>query len=207
MKEPARRRGRPRSEEAHQAILAAAIELVREVGYDAVAMDAIAARAGVGKATVYRRWKAKEPLVCEALEQIMRSIPVPDAGDARADLRALMREQRSLYADPATRGLLSGLVAAMARSKRIAAVVRGSFYKTRHDAMLEVLRRALRRGELRKDVDLEVALDLFNGPLFYRFLFTGGALDDAFADAVIDGFLEGLAPRGRGKRAVRRRRR
>lgn len=204
----AARRGRPRSERAHQAILAAAIELVREVGYDAVAMDAIAARAGVGKATVYRRWKAKEPLVCEALEQIMRGIPVPDTGDARADLRALMREQRSLYADPATRGLLSGLVAAMARSQRIAAVVRGSFYKARHDAMIEVLRRAQGRRELRKGVDLEVALDLFNGPLFYRFLFTGAALDDEFADAVIDAFLEGLAPSAaRGRASARRRRR
>jgi AcrR family transcriptional regulator len=137
-----------RSEKAHRAILAAAIKLVREVGYDAVAMDAIAARAGVGEATLYRRWKAKEALVCEALERIMRSIPVPDTGTIRSDLRALMREQRALYEDRATCGLLSGLVAAMARSERIAAVVRNGFHKARHDVMLEAVQRRFAAGIL-----------------------------------------------------------
>lgn len=207
MPQPPVRRGRPRSEEAHRAILAATIELIREVGYDALAMDAVAARAGVGKATLYRRWKAKEPLVCEALERIMRAIPVPGTGTVRGDLRALMREQRALYEDRATRGLLSGLVAAMARSERIAAVVRNGFHKARHDVMLEVFRRAVRRGELRKDLDLEVALDLFNGPMFYRFLFTGLPLDDALANGVIDAVLRGLAPKARAGKAASRPRR
>src|SRR5687768_17729242 len=83
--------GRPRSEEAHGAILDAAVDLVREVGYDAVAMEAIAARAGVGKATVYRRWSGKETLIADAIERLMRAtMPVPDTGTVAGDLAVLM---------------------------------------------------------------------------------------------------------------------
>lgn len=191
---PAARRtsGRPRSPEAHEAILRASIALIREVGYDAVTMDAIAARAGVGKATVYRRWKTKETLVCEALERIMRAIPVPDTGSTRGDLLALMSDQLKLYEDPASGALLSGLVAAMARSPLIASVVRNGFHTARHDAMLQVLKRGVRRGDLRKGADLELALDIFNGPLFYRFLFTGEPIDQRLARDVVDVLLRGL---------------
>src|SRR6476469_1608721 len=118
--EPRRAPGRPRSDAAHDAILTAAIALVREVGYDAVTMDGIAARAGVGKATVYRRWASKEALVVEALGGILRAIPVPDTGTTRGDLLALLRVALAMYGDPATGMLLSGLVAAMARSAPIA---------------------------------------------------------------------------------------
>src|SRR5438128_3514597 len=138
--ESPRRPGRPRSEEAHSAILTAAISLIREVGYYALAMDAIAARAGVGKATVYRRWATKETLVAEALERIMRSIPVPDTGTTEGDLREVMRASLGMYRDPASKGLLSGLVAAMARSERIAQAVRSGFLAARREAILQVLK-------------------------------------------------------------------
>ncbi len=195
-KEAARGPGRPRSDAAHDAILAAAVTLIREVGYDAVAMDGIAARAGVGKATLYRRWQSKELLVCDALERLMREIPTPDTGSVRGDLLELMNDQLGLYSDPGTRGLLSGLVAAMERSERIAEVVRGGFYRARHDAMAEVLRRGVRRGELRKRIDLELALDLLNGPFFYRYLLTGGPIDPKYARAVVDAVLGAFAARG-----------
>src|SRR4051794_36543721 len=116
--------GRPRSDEAHAAILRAAIEKVREVGYDAVTMDGIAERAKVGKATLYRRWKSREALVAEALDQLVRSFSVPDTGTTRGDLVHVMRASVGMYRDPATQMLLSGLVAAMARSPRIARAVR-----------------------------------------------------------------------------------
>ncbi len=184
--------GRPRSQAAHDSILAASIALIREVGYDAVSMDAIAARAGTGKATIYRRWKTKEALVCAALEQIMIKLPVPDSGTTRGDLLELMRAQRSLYGDPATAGLLSGLVAAMHRSPAIAHVVRKTFLAARQAAMVVVLTRGVRRRDLKRRLDLELALDLFNGPLFYRFLFTGKPIDDRFARAVVDAVLKAL---------------
>lgn len=189
--------GRPRSQAAHDAILTASIALIREVGYDAVTMDGVAARAGVGKATLYRRWKTKEALVCEALERIMRSLPTPDTGTTRGDLLALMKDQESLYADPATGGLLSGMVAAMNRNERIAEVVRGTFVAARQAAMEEVLRRGVRRGDLRRGTDLELALDLLNGPLFYRFLFTGKPVDARLTRAVVDAVLRALGPAAR----------
>ena len=130
-----RARGRPRSPEVHDAILDAAIALIREVGYDAVSMDGIAARAGVGKAALYRRWPSKEALVVEALGRLVAAMPVPDTGTLAEDVRLLMAAHRRMYADPASGQLLSGIVAAMARSEAIAHAVRGGFVATRHDAL------------------------------------------------------------------------
>lgn len=187
------RRGRPRSEEAHDAILAASLALIREVGFDALAMDAIAARAGVGKATVYRRWKSKELLVVEAIGRIVRAVPDPDTGVTRGDLMALMRSTLRMYADPATSALLSGLVAAMARSEPIARAVRTGFVGMRREALRRVLRRAVERGELGPDTDLELALDLLSGPLLYRYLISGEEVDERLAQGVVDAVLRAFA--------------
>jgi AcrR family transcriptional regulator len=193
--EPTRtpRRGRPRSEEAHDAILNASLALIREVGFDALAMDAIAARAGVGKATVYRRWKSKELLVVEAIGRIVRAVPDPDTGSTRDDLMALMNATLRMYADPATSALLSGLVAAMARSRPIARAVRGGFVGMRREALRRALRRAVERGELRPDTDLELALDLLSGPLLYRYLISGKEVDERLARGAVDAVLRAFA--------------
>jgi AcrR family transcriptional regulator len=190
-----RPRGRPRSEEADAAILEAAVALVRAVGYDAVTMEAIAARAGVSKPTVYRRWKSKELVVIAAIGRIVRGIAVvPDTGTTRGDVVALMRVAAGLYADPATGALLSGLVAAMARSRRIARAVRTGFVATWRDAMREVLERGVVRGEIAPTRDLELAIDLLAGPLAYRFLITGAPVDAAVGTRVVDLVLRGLGP-------------
>lgn len=188
------RPGRPRSEEAHRAILEATIALLREVGYDALAMEAIAARAGVGKATVYRRWSTKETLVAEAIERIMRSIPLPDTGTTRGDLRALMRASLGMYRDPATGTLLSGLVAAMARSERIAEAVRSGFVAAWRDTLRQVLEKGVARGDLRKGLDFELTIDLLSAPLLYRFLITGGSVDERLTRGVVEVVLRGLSP-------------
>jgi AcrR family transcriptional regulator len=198
--EGGRRPGRPRSEEAHGAILDAAIALIREVGYDAVAMDAIAARAGVGKATVYRRWSAKELLVAEAIEGIVRAIPVPDTGSTRGDVLALMRAVMGMYQDPSTGLLLSGLVAAMARSTPIAQAVRSGMVAKWHDAMRAVLTRGVARGELRAGLDVELAIDLLAGPLFYRYLMLGQQVDERLVRGVMTHVLRGLSAPEKARR-------
>jgi AcrR family transcriptional regulator len=198
-----RRPGRPRSEEAHAAILDAAIDLIREVGYDALAMDAIAARAGVGKATVYRRWPGKEMLVVEAIGRIASAVAHPDTGSTAEDLRMLMNSTVRMYQDPATTTLLSGLVAAMARSAPIARAVRSGFHATLRAAMRRALERGVARGELREGADLELALDLLNGPLFYRSMITAGPIDEALARDVTASVLRGLAPEGDRPRLAR----
>jgi AcrR family transcriptional regulator len=185
-------RGRPRDAAADTAILDAAIALIRDVGYDAVTMDGIAERAGVGKATVYRRWSAKEPLVVEAIGGIMNSMPVPDTGTLAGDVRGLLRSASRMYADRATRQLLTGLVAAMARNDAIARAVREGFAGTWRDAMAQVLRRGVTRGELRPGIDVALATNLLSGPLFHRFLIDGEPVDERFTRRVADVVLRGL---------------
>lgn len=190
---PARKAGRPRSEEAHAAILGASIQLIREAGYEALTMDAIAARAGVGKATVYRRWKSKEFLVAEALERLMLGIQVPDTGDVRSDVLAVMQTNLTLYRDPATTGLLASLVAAMVRSAPIAKALRGGFISARRKALHAVLSRGVRRGEVRPDTDLQVAVDVLSAPLFFRALATGGRVDQPLISKTVAMVLRGIS--------------
>lgn len=193
----AARAGRPRSERAHAATLDAAIALVREVGYEAVTMDGIAARARVGKATVYRWWPGKETLVTEAIQRLTSdAMRVPDTGSTEGDVHSLMRVGQSMYADPATPMLLSGLVAAMARSAPIAEAVRSSFVARWREAMRTVLLRAQSRGDVLQDMDLELTLDLLSGAALHRLLIGGRAIDDAFTRGVVDVVLRGVAPRG-----------
>jgi len=186
--------GRPRSAEAHEAILRATIDVIREVGYDAAAMDAIAARAGVGKATVYRRWSSKEALVADAIERIMVAHTVPDTGTTRGDLRAVMRDTMRMYHDPQTTALLSSLVAAMARSENIAKAVRGGFVAARRDTMQAVIERGIERGDLRANTDVKLALDLLSGPLLLRALITGAPIDERLVRGVVDAVLAAFAP-------------
>lgn len=190
----ARGRGRPRSAAAHAAILDAAIALVRESGYDALAMEAIAARAGVGKTTVYRRWPSKELLVAEAVERIVLAVPAPDAGRVADDVLALMHRTRRMYEDPGTASLLPALVAAMARSARVAEAVRAGMGAAWQGAMGAVLRRGVERGELRPDADVALALDLLAGPLLYRYLWLGAPIDEAYVRAVVAAVLDHLRP-------------
>ena len=189
-----RPRGRPRSAAAHDAILAAAVALIRESGYDALAMEAIADRAGVAKTTVYRRWATKELLVAEAIERLVLAIPVPDTGSVEQDVLALMGVTRRMYADPGTASLLPALVAAMARSPRVADAVRTGMTAAWSAAMGTVLRRGVSRGALRADADVTLALELLAGPLFYRFLWLGGPVDERYVRAVTAAVMDHLAP-------------
>lgn len=205
------KRGRPRSETARTAILGAAVALVRESGYDALAIEAVAARAGVGKTTVYRWWPTKELLVAEAIERIVLSIPIPDTGRVEDDVLALMRATTTMYADPGTVTLLPALVAAVARSARVAQAVRSGMVAGWHTAMSTVLRRAVARGELRADTDVQLVTELLAGPLFYRYLWLGTPIREPYVRAVVAAVLGPITARtptarkaGAGRGAARR---
>jgi AcrR family transcriptional regulator len=174
--------------------LADQLRFAAEVGYDAVTMDGIAARAGVGKAALYRRWTSKEALVVEALGQLVATMSVPDTGTLADDVRLVMRTHLGMYADPATGLLLSGIVAAMARSRAIARAVRSGFVATRHDALRAALARGVARGELRDDVDLDLVIEMLNAPLFYRYLLSGGPVDERLVAEVTASVLRAFAP-------------
>jgi AcrR family transcriptional regulator len=185
-------RGRPRSAEAHQAILAAVIPMIQQVGYDAFAIEALAARAGVGKATIYRRWASKEDLVVEAAAYFVSNIPIPALGSLEGDLPAVLASDATLHADPASPAFLSSLLAACARSPRIAAAVRGGFVASREQALKTVFERAIFRGELSPALDVELAVQLCAGPLLYRSLVAGEVSDAATVGRLTALILHGL---------------
>ncbi|PYP78701.1 MAG: TetR family transcriptional regulator [Gemmatimonadetes bacterium] len=191
---PGRGPGRPRDAKAHAAILGAAISLTREVGYDALAMDAIAARAGVGKATIYRYWSSKELLMAEAVEAIVRRVPLPDTGTTAGDLLVLMRATMTMYQDPATPPLLTGLIAAMARSPLIAERLRNGFIGVRRAAICEALRRGVRRGDLARGTDVELACDLLTGPMLWRSLMSGEVIHETYTVELVRRVLRAFAP-------------
>jgi AcrR family transcriptional regulator len=177
---------------AHAAILDAVIPLIQEVGYDAFSLEALAARAGVGKATIYRHWRSKEDLAVEAAHRFVAQIPTPDTGSLRGDLVAALTSDATLHSDPQTPALLSSLVAAMARSLRIAEAVRGGFVFSREQALVAVLSRAIARGELLADLDIALAVQLCAGTLVYRTLIAGQPSDVGLVSRLVDLLLGGL---------------
>jgi AcrR family transcriptional regulator len=188
--------GRPRSEHARAAILRAAIELLQSNGFSAMSVDAIAARAGVGKATIYRWWPNKAAVVMDAfLADTAPGMPFPDTGSTREDLRRQMRSVIRLFNTPAVGGPFVALIGESQHDPALAAALRERFVASRRAAAKEVLRRGVERGELRPDLDLEVAMDALYGPLYYRLLVSGQRLTPRYADLLLDQIYPALTPR------------
>lgn len=186
--------GRPRSAEADEAILAAAVELLAEVGYGALSMEGVAARAGVSKATLYRRWPGKPQLVTDTLHAVVDRVPVPDTGAVRDDLVAMAGSISQALGDTPLGRVAAGMSGEFARNPELAEDFRRRFLLPRRRTVVDVLRRGIERGELRADLDLELVLDALAGALYYRAHVSGGDVDEHTATAVVDLLLEGLAP-------------
>jgi AcrR family transcriptional regulator len=190
-----RQMGRPRDARADRAILETTLELIAERGIHAFRTEDVAARAGVGKGAIYRRYRSKDKLVTAAVAELVREeIGLPDTGSTRGDLLVLMREAVELYRSSMPAQLMPKVIGAMAEHPELARAVRDGFLAGRRAALSEVLRRGVERGDLRPDLDLELALDVLGGPLFYRLLVTGGPLDEQLAEGVADLILRGFAP-------------
>lgn len=170
--------GRPRSEHADRAILGATLELAGEAGLPGLTVDAIAERAGVSKATLYRRWPSKVHLIVDAFG-LLPELPSPDQGDLESDLRTLLEAFLGIVRNNRLAGILPSLTAERAREPALAAVLDPAV-RARRRPILEVFRRAIARGEARADLDAELAADLLMGPLLTRLFFTGAPTGDAF---------------------------
>jgi len=197
--EETRPRGRPRSEKARTAILAAAIDLLLEQGLHAMSMDDVAQRAGVSKATIYRWWPSKELLALDALATAWAT-PTPgaqrDTGSLRGDLLAGFRAWlRQLKQKPYGR-VIAGLVAQAQTDPEFARLYREHFVQPRRAATRQLLLRAIDRGEIPADTNLDVTLDLLYGPIYHRMLHGHAPLTDRFAQQVIDAVLTGIAHQG-----------
>lgn len=178
-----RRPGRPRSERARQAILSAALALAAEEGPAGLHMDAIAKRANVSKETLYRWWHSKTEVVLDAMaERGQQSIPLPDTGTLRDDLRTFLRSTID-SADPVTVRVLHHLAAAAASDEGVAREIRDRFLVTRRAALGQILDRAVARGEIEGDY-AALAMDLVYGSMWYRLIFQVGPLDYTWADQV-----------------------
>jgi AcrR family transcriptional regulator len=191
-------RGRPRSARAHQAILEAARDLLAAGGYDQLTIESIAARAGVGKQTVYRWWSSKASVVAEAVLAgyvVIGGDAPADTGDVAADLRDWSREQSRLHGDPATAALIRGLAAAAADSAADAARLYEQLTGPSRQRLVRRLAAGVRQGQLRADADLEAVADALMGTLLFRALARGPAMAAKGADGLVDVLLAGMAPR------------
>jgi AcrR family transcriptional regulator len=187
--EVTRRPGRPRSERAKQATLTAAIELLLDRGLRAMSMEEVAERAGVSKATIYRWWDSKEMLALDALSSEW-ALPTRDAkrdtGSLRGDLLAQLRPWRRQLNEKPYGRVIAGLVAQAQTDPEFAELYRGHFVQPRRDATRPLLLRAIDRGEIAADTDLDVTLDLLYGPIYHRLLHGHAPLTDRFIQQVID---------------------
>ena len=152
-----------RSARAHAAILTATTDLLAEAGYGALTIEGVAARAGVGKATIYRWWPTKAALVIEA---VSLALPMPtqtDTGDLRHDLLIAVRRVVHTFARTPTGAVIPALAADVMSDPQLAEQFRNQLIRPRRSAVVEVLRRAAARGELPPDVDIDVLLDVYAG--------------------------------------------
>lgn len=189
--------GRPRDEQASEEILDAAVALLTEQGFGSVTVDAVAQRAGVSKATIYRRWPTKEALLLGAAGCLSGGPPeVPDTGSVREDLRFLLVSFIEVLAEGLPGEILPELVAESTRRPEIRTLL-AEFTTERRQRWNVVLERAEARGELRPGLDREVVIDCLTGPLCTRLLITGRPLTPALAGQLVDAVLAGVLAPGR----------
>jgi AcrR family transcriptional regulator len=190
---PRPRPGRPRSEESRTAVLRATSELLHEVGLRAMTTEEIASRSGASKATIYKWWPNKYAVAIDAfLSEMMAESRDPDTGSARDDLTAVVRGLLHFYTGPSGR-VFAQLVGEAQSDPSIQRELRTNLVDSRRELFRMIWDRGVDRGELRADVDSDVALDLVIGPPFYRLMIGHAPMSDEAADALIDTAIRGLA--------------
>jgi AcrR family transcriptional regulator len=189
------RRGRPRSEKARNAILDAAAELLLAHGLGAVSMDAVAGRAGVSKATIYRWWATKETLALDAIYHEWEAIrPRSRQTDSlRGDLLSLLRPWVRLVSERPYSRVIAALLAKAQTDPAFAEQYRAHFLQPRRDHAGAIFQRAIERGEIAAETNVDAALDLLYGPFYHRLLQGHGPLNDRFTRDVVDILVAGLA--------------
>ncbi|BBY40814.1 TetR family transcriptional regulator [Mycobacterium mantenii] len=197
---PDERVGRPRDSRLHHAILDATRELLTTGGYADLSMESVAARAGVGKKTLYRRWPSKAPLVAEAVLAAYGgsgSFPVAETGDLRADLKAWLREHAAFLAEPPNAALVRALIAAAAARPADGDDLYQQLSVPQLAGLMTRLRRAVQDGDLSADADLDAVAHALVGTMLFRALthrgtgeFVGGS---SSFDGLLDALLRGVA--------------
>lgn len=184
---------RRRNERSHKAILQAAAELLEEKGYGEICIEAIAARAGVGKQTIYRWWSCKAAVIMEAYAaKATQDVPTPDTGSAREDLYQILRQLFAVLTTTTAGTAVTGLIAEAQIDPNLAEAFREQFIRCRRAATHTILVRGIVRGELRPNLNLELVIDAIYGPVWYRLLLKHAPLDDTFAEELVNFLIAGL---------------
>jgi AcrR family transcriptional regulator len=192
-RDAARRPGRPRSERAKQAILDATIDAVGDCGIDGVRCEDVAARAGVGKATLYRRWPGKEDLLLDALTSLKSPLPEPRGESVREDLVAILRVMCQDASDPTWVARYTLLLGEGKKYPKVMRRYKETVVEPRRDVIRSVLRRGVAGGELRPDAEIETAVLMIGGVVLSAQTQEPGWFTPDFADRVADVVLRGLA--------------
>ncbi|MFF4042773.1 MULTISPECIES: TetR/AcrR family transcriptional regulator [unclassified Streptomyces] len=189
-------RGRPRSEAVERAILEGVVKLLEDgVPLAELSIERVARTAGVGKATIYRRWSGKEELFVDVVRAAEPPDPVLPGTSLRDDLIVLLESLRQRGLASRSSAILHNVYAQMKSSPKIWAAYHANVIAPRRALSLEVLRRARQSGELRADVDLELANDMFMGPMLVRSVMRpDDDLPEGLAEQIVDTVLEGLRP-------------
>ncbi len=193
---PAARRGRPRSAKAERAIVQATLELLVEDGYRALTVERVRERAGVGKATIYRRWGSKEELVKAAVAHLHADLTAPDTGSLRKDFAELAAGNLAIAAETGAASVMPRLMSESVDEPELHAIFYANLVEPRRRALRTVLERARDRGEVRDNADLELLVDALAGPVVYRLIINGGdtgGLEDMSA-RLLEMVLAGVGP-------------
>jgi AcrR family transcriptional regulator len=199
-------RGRPRSDRAHRAILDSALTLLIRDGFADLHLEHVAAHAGVGKATIYRRWPSKEALALELLMQLAAPhIAIEDVGDTRAELLAAVTNAMRAITETSFGPVIRALLSQIAVDPALGDPFRAGVVQARRQEVSRVIARGISRGDLRRDADAEIATDLLVGPVYFRLMF-GGELSQDFAERVVESVQRGYAAPAPASRTARPRR-
>jgi AcrR family transcriptional regulator len=183
-----------RNKKKHEAILAAAESLLNERGYMSVTIEAIAARAGAGKQTIYRWWASKADVYMELYSVLAtRDIQLPDTGSVEQDLCELLDRLFKLFNQTAAGPALAGLVAESQSNRELGTLLFAELVTSRRKLYRELLERGIRRGEIRRQLDIEMAIDMLCGPAWYRLLLGHAPLHRRFAKDFVHELLNGFA--------------
>ncbi|MEU4561638.1 TetR/AcrR family transcriptional regulator [Actinoplanes sp. NPDC023936] len=177
-----------RNERSRRAILTAALDLLAETGYSELTIEAIAARAGVGKQTIYRWWRGKGAIILEALVESIaaaEAVALPDTGDLAADLRTVMRATVAEFADPKLSATTRAITIETLGDESLGEQVRDQLLRPQLDAVKDRLRAGRAAGQVRAGIDLDQAVELLFGPLYHRWLLRTGPLTDDYADGIV----------------------
>lgn len=193
--ETVRRPGRPRSERAEQAILDAALDAITDSGIDGVSCEDVAARAGVGKNTLYRRWPGKEDLLIAAFASLKSPLPQPRGESAREDLIAMLSVMAADADDPRYARQFALMHGEGQRYPRLVKRYTEQVVEPRRELIRSVLRRGVATGELRPDTDVEIAMLTLTGAVMARGKQDPTPAEPGFATRVVDELLRGIAAR------------